>query len=131
MTANANLPTMTPQQTKDLLIHAAKAAGLEGYTFQEETPLQSAMMVRRNIDEHGWDIGVQEFDPINCDGDAFGLMVTVKLRVDHEKHSVYVGTSGDDGEDICAQPVCVSISRARATRLAITKAAAMTEGWRE
>jgi len=87
---------MNPQQTKDLLIHAAKAAGLEGYTFQEATPLQSAMMVRRNIDEHGWDIGVQDFDPINCDGDAFWLIC-------HKRMDVYVNnvliafTSGSDG----------------------------------
>jgi len=116
---------MTPQQTKDLLIHAAKAAGLEGYTFQEATPLQSAMMVRRNIDEHGWDIGVQEFDSINGDADAFCL--AVKLQLDCSfggngtlAHARRVGDIEEFDSNPCA-----------AARLAITKAAAMTEGWKE
>lgn len=127
MTKNANLPAMTPQQTKDLLIRAARAAGLEGYTFQEATPLQNAMMVRRNIDEHGRDIGVQEFDPINNDGDAFKLMCHKRMDVciDHNNdfvdvylyHEAELFNVSEHGQDIKA-----------ATRLAITKAAAMTEG---
>jgi len=118
---------MTPQQTKALLIHAAKAAGLEGYTFQEATPLQSAIMVRRNIDEHGWDIGVQDFDPINCDGDAFSLMCHKRIYIciksilnEVSAYTTVDGVATERGQDLKA-----------AARLAITKAAAMTEGWRE
>lgn len=116
---------MTPQQTKDLLIHAAKAARLEGYTFQEATPLQSAMMVRRNIDEHGWDVGVQEFDPINCDWDAFKLAVGLQL-------DCCFGRAGTIAEARrFAKVEVVDNNFYAAARLAITKAAAMTEGWRE
>jgi hypothetical protein len=124
---------MTPQQTKDLLIHAAKAAGLEGYTFQEETPLQSAMMVRRNIDEHGWDIGVQDFDPINNDGDAFKLQVKLKMDVNisHRTNEVIVFTMSGNKINRVDGEWSLSFDEYAATRLAITKAAAMTEGWKE
>jgi hypothetical protein len=130
MTKNANLPAMTTQQTKDLLIHAAKAAGLEGYTFQESTPPQSAMMVRRNIDEHGWDIGVQEFDPINCDGDTFGLMCHKRMDVCIDHNNDYVDVY------LYHETELVNVTEygqniKEATRLAITKAVVMTEGWRE
>lgn len=121
---------MTPQQTKELLTYAAKAAKLEGYKFQEATPFAYAMMVRRNIDDHGWDIGVQDFDPINNDADAFGLQCLKRMDVciDHNENRVYVYLYDDsklaeiaeNGQDIKA-----------ATRLAITKAAAMTGGWKE
>jgi len=124
---------MTTQQTKDLLIYAAKAANLEGYTFQEETPLQSAMMVRRNIDEHGWDIGVQDFDPINCDGDAFKLQVKLKMDVNisHITNEVIVFTMSGNKINRVDGEWSLSFDEYAATRLAITKAAAMTEGWKE
>lgn len=62
--------------------------------------------------------------PLDDSGDALRLAVELNLRIEHEKHSVYVGYSGDDGADICAESVCASISRGRATRRAIVRAAA-------
>lgn len=66
----------------------------------------------------------ERWDPLTDDGDAFRLATDLLLRIDHEKHSVHVGTSGDEGEDLAGEPICASIDRFKATRRAIVRAAA-------
>ena len=106
---------------KELLMMAAKAAGVVG-------EYRSAYVEAYNRDVYGIaprGVGSSAFwNPITSDGDALRLAVKLNLRIEHEKHAVYVGYSGDDGEDICAESVCASISRERATRRAIVRAAA-------
>lgn len=64
------------------------------------------------------------WDPRADDGDALRLAVKLNLRIEHTKHAVYVGRSGKGGEDIACESVASSIPREKATRRAITRAAA-------
>ena len=106
---------MTTTQTTDreLLEMAAKAAGYE----VEETTAGGVSMLFLAGSLHRW-------NPLAGDGDALRLAVALLLRIDHEKHSVHVGTSGENGEDLTVEPVGGVIQRDRATRRAIVRAAA-------
>lgn len=67
----------------------------------------------------------RQWAPLADDGDALRLAVELRLRIEHEPHTVYVGFSGEQGEDIAAEPVYKTTpSREESTRRAIVRAAA-------
>jgi hypothetical protein len=73
---------MNDQELTEL---AAKAYGLEGYTWYEN-PFDRGMM-RRNFEPDGFEIQSQLFNPLDFNNDAFLLMVKLHLHIGIEEET--------------------------------------------
>lgn len=104
---------------KELLELAAKAYGLEGYTYVESTPFEHCHMQKRNLCEGGFELQTQTFDSLNQPADALRLMIKLELAVNCCDGKVVVSS-----DRICTEKYDNWSSPETATCRAITRAAA-------
>ena len=75
---------MNRRTDKELLELAAKAAGLEGYEYVEETEFTYESMQRRNAgfaEDDFFELQADVWSPLTDDGDALRLAVKLELYV--------------------------------------------------
>ena len=111
---------MNQRTDKELLELAAKAAGLDGYEYVEETEFTYASMQRRNYggaEDDFFELQAHVWSPLTDDGDAFRLAVKLNMIVDVRGSHGTVAVWPDTVQQITGCPYA-------ATRRAIVRAAA-------
>lgn len=111
---------MSKYTDKELLIFAAKAAGLTGYQYVEESEFTYPHMERRNMggpEDGFFELQADVWSPLTDDGDALRLAVKLDMIIDVRGNHSAAAVWPDVVEPIDKDPYA-------ATRRAIVRAAA-------
>jgi len=105
---------------RELLELAAKAAGIEGFRYVNNEPIQGGYRTGlwSDLYEDCW-------DPLTDDGDALRLAVKLKIQITPETYQDYEVTAYRGGYCEATEIATMGYSIEEATRRAITRAAAV------
>ena len=107
-------------EDRELLELAAKAAGLQGFEWVSDPFFEG--LERRNFEDDGSELQSQTWNPLANDGDAFRLMVKLRMELSLIDDVAWAMATEAEGGGGCA---CYSKDKPEhATRRAITRAAA-------